>query len=131
MTPKIIQLMRQQLGEWAEEDQKEKAMVECETVVRKQKLEVLKETDEDVQGESKMESECGGVANILQERVSKAGKEAKKKKKRCHRREIEVEAKEEGELDSSVEKGTSLVLSSCQEKSRRLSTKRIFTLGLS
>jgi len=131
LTPKIIQLMRQQLGEWAEEDQKEKAMVECETVVRKQKLEeVLKETDEAVQGESKMESECG-VANILQERVSKAGKEAKKKKKRCHRREIEVEAKEEGELDSSVEKGTSLVLSSCQEKSRRLSTKRIFTLGLS
>ena len=131
MTPKIIQLMRQQLGEWAEEDQKEKAMVECETVVRKQKLEeVLKETDEAVQGESKMESECG-VANISQERVSKAGKEAKKKKKRCHRREIEVEAKEEGELDSSVEKGTSFVLSSCQEKSRRLSTKRIFTLGLS
>ena len=130
MTPKIIRLMRQQLGEWAEEDQKEKAMVECETVVRKQKLEeVLKETDEAVQGESKMESVCG-VANILQERVSKAGKEAKKKK-RCHRREIEVEAKEEGELDSSVEKGTSLVLSSCQEKSRRLSTKRIFTLGLS
>ena len=130
MTPKIIRLMRQQLGEWAEEDQKEKAMVECETVVRKQKLEeVLKETDEAVQGESKMESVCG-VANILQERVSKAGKEAKKKK-RCHRREIDVEAKEEGELDSSVDKGTSLVLSSCQKKSRRLSTKRIFTLGLS
>ena len=39
MTPKIIRLMRQQLGEWAEEDQKEKAMVECETMVRKQKLE--------------------------------------------------------------------------------------------
>ena len=39
--------MRQELGEWSEEDQKEKAMVECETVVRKQKLEeVLKETDE-------------------------------------------------------------------------------------
>ena len=157
MTPKLLWVMRQQLGEWAEVDEKEQAvverevMVEREAVVREQKLEeeVEKETYEAVhqKGSTEKESESGmaSIHNISSERVPKAGTEAnslkkeKKKKKRCHRREMEAKvkeegelSKEEGELDSSDEEVTSLVRpSSSQGKRKRLSTKRVFTLGLS
>ena len=182
MTPKLIWVMRQQLGEWTEVDEKEQAMVEREAmsdreavveheavvereamvereaviereaVVREQKREeeVEKETYEAVhqKGSTEKESESGmaSIHNISSERVSKAGteenslkKEKKKKRRRCHRREMEAQvkeegelSKEEGELDSSDEEVTSLVRpSSSQGKSKRLSTKRVFTLGLS
>merc|ERR1719432_485527 len=120
------------------------AAVEREAVVREQKREeeVGKETYEAVhhKGSTEKESESGmaSIHNIS----SKAGTEAKslkKKKKRSHRREMEAKvkeegelSKEEGELDSSDEEVTSLVRpSSSQGKSKRLSTKRVFTLGLS
>ena len=168
MTPKLIWVMRQQLGEWAEVDEKEQAvveheavvereavgereaMVEREAVVREQKLEeeVEKETYEAVhqKGSTEKESESWMASkhNLSSERVLKAGTEAnsllkKKKKKRRHRREMEAQvkeegelSKEEGELDSSDEEVTSLVRpSSNQGKRKRLSTKRVFTLGLS
>jgi len=133
LTPKLIWVMRQQLGEWAEVDEREQAMVEREAVVREQKL------DEGVEKETFEAVHQDGSTEKTSDRVSKAGKEANSlKKKRCHGRKMEAKVKEEGELsteegelDSSDEEVTRLVQSSCQGKSKRVFTKRVFTLGLS
>ena len=151
MTPKIMLIMRQQLAEWTEGEQKEQSMkcqakeeqtlesqvlriAESKAVeLRNPEVEVKKESNEDVQEKStEKETENGVVSkpNLASERASKAGKKTKSRKNRCHKRQMKVEAREEGELDNEEGMISTLVHRKIHLKGSK-KAKRIFSQGLS
>ena len=151
MTPKLILVMRQQLDEWAEVDQK--VMVEClDAVVQEQKVEVAKETyeavedsteqkcDEEVHKEKhesvdhyvegstqkKSENVLAPKQKMPSKRLSKEGS-SRKKKNMCYRREVELGGKEEGECDSPVDEVSKAgkVANSGLKKKRRFHSREM------
>ena len=150
LTPKIMSIMRQQLAEWTESELKELTrkcpakeqqtmesqlrIAESKAVeLRNPEVEVKKEYNEDVQErstEKKTENVVVSKPNLAAERAPQAGKETKSRKNRCHRRQMEVKAREEGELDNEEGMIASLVHLKVHRKGSK-KAKRVFSLGLS